>query len=284
MPSGDGEETSVVGTSAGRISFSFEGRGSPCLLLLHGSGFSKEVFRPLMRQPPLAGIRKVAIDLPGHGASDDASDPDRTYSIPGLAAIVGEVLIALGLEGCVILGWSLGGDIAMEFLRGKPIVSGVALVSAPPVPAGIFGKLCGYTLVGALLARKPKFTCAEALRFERQCLGRSSDGRFVETLRRTDPNIRPKLAKAALIDHGTAQRDMVLSTDIPVWLAAGEQDPLLRVSYVRHFRAHCLHGGEPWIVPDAGHAPFLDREDEFAARLSDFVRVGVEEHCHVSFG
>ena len=271
-----GSDGQIVRTSAGRISFIAEGSSDRCLLLLHGSSFSKEIFYPLMQQPCLAEIRRVAIDLPGHGNSDDASDPARTYTVPGFAAVVREVVAELCLEGCVILGWSLGGEIAMEFLGGEPIVSGVALVSAPPVPAGILGKLRGYTLTGALLARKPRFSPAQALRFERQCIDASSDGRFVEALRRTDPHMRPELAKAAFIISGKVQRDAVQSTDLPVWIVAGEADPLLRIAYVRQLRARSIYGGAPWIVPDAGHAPFLDRVDEFAGRLSDFVHLAVD--------
>lgn len=276
MPGGETQKIAVVGTSAGRIAVRDEGSGRPALLLLHGSSFSKEIFEPLIRQPSLSRSRRVAIDLPGHGGSDDAADPHRTYSVPGLAAIVREVLAALGLEGCVLLGWSLGGDVAMQFLGPEPIVSGVALVSAPPVPGGILGKLRGYRLTGALLARKSKFTRRDALRFERQCIGKSAEGRFVGTLQRTDPLMRPRLARAALIDDGTDQRQVVRSTDVPVWLVAGAHDPLLRIRYVRRFRARTLHGDAAWIVPEAGHAPFLDRAEEFAAGLAEFVQASAE--------
>ena len=273
MPKADGEMTIFVQTSAGRVSCREKEGGGAALVLLHGSSFSKEVFEPLMHHPALAGIRSVAIDLPGHGRSEDAGDPGLTYRIPGFAAVVREVLAALRLEGCMLLGWSLGGDIAMEFLEGEPIVCGVASVSAPPVPAGILGRLRGYTLTGALLASKARFTRAEAMRFEMQCIGKCSDGRFVETLQRTDARMRPQLARSAFTDTGRDQRKAVRSTRLPVWLVAGDQDPLVRISYVKALGDSCGQGRSPWIVPDAGHAPFLDSPDEFAARLADFVRL-----------
>ncbi len=272
MPNGERGKVSAVGTSAGRIACREEGGSGPGLLFLHGSSFSKEVFDPLMREPSLAGFRRVAIDLPGHGESEDAADPACTYNVRGLARVVGEVVDGLSMEGCVLLGWSLGGDVAMELLDPGTPVGGVALVGAPPVPAGILGKLRGYTLTGALLAAKPKFSRAEALRFEGQCIGPTSDGRFVDILRRTDPMMRPHLARSALFGKGADQQRAVRASGLPVWLVAGERDPLLRIPYVRRFRASRLHGGEPWIVPAAGHAPFLDDVSGFAERLADFVR------------
>lgn len=271
MPSDDGETTVLVDTSAGRICCRVKGSGGSAVVLLHGSSFSKEVFEPLMNHPALAGLRLMAMDLPGHGQSEDAGDPVLAYRVPGFAAVVGEVLSALRLEGCVLLGWSLGGEVAMEFLRGTHIVRGVVSVSAPPVPAGILGKLRGYTLTGALLASKASFTRAEAMRFERQCIGRTADGRFVATLQRTDPRMRPQLARSALADAGRSQRDTFRSTRLPVWLVAGDEDPLVRISYVRSLRGSCADGRALWTVPGAAHAPFLDSPDEFAARLANFV-------------
>lgn len=239
-------------------------------MLLHGSSFSREVFEPLVAHPALAGFRLLALDLPGHGESENARDPVLTYRIPGFASVIGEVLAALGLENCVLLGWSLGGEIAMEFLDGNSAVGGVVSVSAPPVPAGILGRLRGYTLTGALLASKARFTRAEAMRFEKQCVGTSSDGRFIGTLQRTDPRMRPQLARSALVHAGRDQRKTVASARRPFWLIAGDRDPLVRISYVRALGENSQQRA-PWIVPGAGHAPFLDSPDEFAVRLARFV-------------
>ena len=266
------ETTLLVETSAGKVCCREKGSGERSLLLLHGSSFSKRVFELLMSDPALAGIRLVAIDLPGHGHSEDASDPRLTYSVSGFAGVVREILAARGLGGCVLLGWSLGGDIAIELLDGEPMVRGVALVSAPPVPWGILGRLRGYTLTGAFLAAKAKFTRAEALRFEAQCIGSSSDGRFIGDILRTDERMRPQLARSFIKVSGRDQRKVLRRAGLPVWLIAGDRDPLVRVAYLRKLRRDTAVGPEPFIAPDAGHAPFLDSPHEFAVRLAEFVR------------
>lgn len=272
MPMDDAETELFVETAAGRLACRERGGGDVALVLLHGSGFAKEVFAPLMAHPALGGVRCLAIDLPGHGRSENARQPGRTYSLAGLAESVREVLAARGLAGCVLLGWSLGGDVAMEFLAGGSLVSGVAVVSAPPVPPGILGRLQGYTLTGATLAAKARVSDAEALRLERYSLGASAEGRFVPALRRTDPMMRPQLARSMFTARGTDQRQAVRAARIPVWLVAGAADPLLRLGYFRRFVCECPAGCTPWIVPGAGHAPFLDAPDAFAGALAGFVR------------
>ncbi len=276
MVKDDNAEVYLVETSAGKICCRETGAGEASLLLLHGSSFSKEVFEPLMRHPALAHIRTVAIDLPGHGQSENARDPSRTYRIAGFAHVVREVLVAGRLQPCVILGWSLGGDIAMEFIGENAMVRGLVLVGAPPVRPGILGKLRGYTLTGAKLAAKPKFTHAEAIRFERQCIGASSDGRFVDALMRTDRLMRPRLARSTIADCGRDQRKAFCSAATPVWLVAGAEDPLVRMSYLQKLAGRCAAKEEPWIVPEAGHAPFIDSPDAFAVRLADFVCAAFE--------
>jgi pimeloyl-ACP methyl ester carboxylesterase len=269
----DADKTTLfVETSAGTIACCERGSGESSVLLLHGSGFSKAVFKPLMSHPALAGYRVVAMDLPGHGQSENARQPALTYRISGFAAVVREVLVARALEGCVMLGWSLGGDIAMEFLAGELAISGLAVVGAPPVSAGILGRLQGYTLTGVSLAAKPKMTMAEAMRFESYCVGRSADGRFVADLQRTDPMMRPQLARSALTGMGSNQRKAILSTTLPLWLVAGAEDPLVRIAYLKRFAADCPERSKPWIVPGAGHAPFLDNTDEFATCFAAFIR------------
>lgn len=275
MVKDDGESVVFVDTSAGRVCCRESGTGEGRLLLLHGSSFSKDVFVPLSRHPALCGFRIVAIDLPGHGQSEDARDPVATYRISGFASVVSEIVSALRLQDCVVLGWSLGGDIAMEFFQREPAVLGLALVGAPPVPAGIFGKLRGYTLTGARLAAKPEFSREDALRFERQCIRSTSDGRFVGDLMRTDPRMRPQLARSAFADRHRDQRRAFRASTKPVWLVAGAEDPLVRISYLRKLGRFCAEGREPWIVPGAGHAPFLDYPDAFATRLAHFARAAV---------
>ena len=84
------------------------GEGLP-LLMLHGSGASKDVFAHQIQSSLAERFRLVAMDLPGHGDSTDARDPAKGYSITGFADTVAEVLNSLGIQRAAIYGWSLGG-------------------------------------------------------------------------------------------------------------------------------------------------------------------------------
>jgi pimeloyl-ACP methyl ester carboxylesterase len=86
----------------------YEKAGSgPPLLLIHGLGSCKEVWKPVV--PLLAREREVvALDLPGFGSS-----PPGPRTVEGLAAAVAEFAADLGLERPHVAGNSMGGGIAL---------------------------------------------------------------------------------------------------------------------------------------------------------------------------
>ena len=73
-----------------------EGRG-PAAVLIHGNSSSSRAFSRQLDGPMGKRFRLVAVDLPGHGASDNAKDPG-AYSLPGHARAIRAVVDALGLE------------------------------------------------------------------------------------------------------------------------------------------------------------------------------------------
>jgi len=86
----------------------YEKAGSgPPLLLIHGLGSCKEMWRPVV--PLLAREREVvAIDLPGFGES-----PAGPETVEGLAASVAGFAAELGFERPHVAGNSMGGGIAL---------------------------------------------------------------------------------------------------------------------------------------------------------------------------
>src|SRR3984957_953809 len=102
------------------------------ILLLHGGGLCKETFDRQLESSLGAQYRMIAIDLPGHGASSDAFDPDRPYRIEGLADLALEVLECLGIDNAVVVGASLGGWVGLQMLQTFPGLVGLTLTGPLP--------------------------------------------------------------------------------------------------------------------------------------------------------
>src|SRR5215468_4132674 len=96
--------------------YEIHGDGSP-LVLLHGAmGTIGSCFANLL--PALAAARQVvAVELQGHGHT---ADVDRPLSYQQMAADAAAVLEALGIGMADLVGYSLGGAVAVELAMRHP--------------------------------------------------------------------------------------------------------------------------------------------------------------------
>lgn len=108
--------------------------GSP-VLFLHGTPDSRLARHPDDRLAADAGVRLIAVDRPGIGASD----PDPTATPTSVADDLDAVLDGLGIERAGVLAWSAGSIAALAFAGRHPgRVRSLTLV-APLVPADAYG-------------------------------------------------------------------------------------------------------------------------------------------------
>lgn len=248
-----------------------DGSGGLPIIFLHGSGFSSKVFKPQLQSDVLQGRRLIALDLPGHGNSSDAADPKLTYSYAGFASVVNQFIVKLGIEKCIIAGWSLGGQIAIEMLDSAPHVAGVFAFGAAPAHNGPLGLILSMHFCKVLLlAGKGQHTLDDAIFFERECLHGYGNGRFLENLLRVDPRMRPLISKSIMLGGGISQRHRVEHSHTPICLLHGMNDGLIRVGYMHTIGGDALYGGGTVTLDDCGHAPFLENPEKFDNLLHQF--------------
>jgi pimeloyl-ACP methyl ester carboxylesterase len=107
--------------------YEIHGSGEP-LILLHGGVGAIEMFGEVL--PMLAeGRRVVAADLQAHGRT---ADIDRPLSYEMMAEDVAALIGHLGLGKADVMGYSLGGGVALQTaIRHPEVVRTVVLVSTP---------------------------------------------------------------------------------------------------------------------------------------------------------
>ena len=125
------------------------GAGEP-LLLVHGLMTTSYSWRYLME--PLAARRRViAFDLPGCGRSDKPAGA--RYFAPALAAFLVELVDALGLRGCDVVGNSMGGYLCMRAALADADVFGRLVdIHSPGVPDWRYRVLRGGLAVPGMRA------------------------------------------------------------------------------------------------------------------------------------
>lgn len=99
------------------------------LVLLHGFCEDSSVWDKMW--PLLDGIPVIRMDLPGFGASDLAAHPGTDV----YADSIFNALQLLGVQKCMLVGHSLGGYIALEYMNRHPEhLSAVSLFHSHPYP------------------------------------------------------------------------------------------------------------------------------------------------------
>ncbi len=121
-----------------RIHYVASGDG-PAVLLLHGISADGEMnwewtgIAPALRE---GGLRTVVVDQRGHGRSDKPHQPE-AYADTRFASDVSAVLDHAGLNHCALVGYSMGGYMALRAATAEPriralVVGGID--DAPPHP------------------------------------------------------------------------------------------------------------------------------------------------------
>ncbi|WP_117209829.1 alpha/beta fold hydrolase [Allorhizocola rhizosphaerae] len=108
------------------------GAGEP-LILLHGGFGAAALLGPIV--PALAAERRViAVDMRGHGRT---ADIDRPLDPALLAEDIAALIRYLGLEQADLMGYSLGGEVALRTAIQHPaLVRRLVLVSVPFARSG----------------------------------------------------------------------------------------------------------------------------------------------------
>lgn len=263
---------SVVDTTHGRVSVrQSAGSGMP-VLMIHGSGSSKDVFARQFTDPMANDFRMIAIDLPGHGESSDAEDPQVAYSLRGFADTVGQIIDQLGLSHVAVFGWSLGGHIGIELLHAHKAVAGLLLTGTPPVSHGVLAMLRGFhTGWDLLLTSKGQFTSRDIERFGRLCYGEGVTPSLLGAISRADGRVRTTVFKGLMRGDGADQKRTVEDSVVPIAIVNGANEPFARLSYLNSLSYRTLWGDKCHVIEGAAHAPFLTAPEQFNPLLAAFV-------------
>ena len=249
------------------------GRGRP-LVMLHGWGMHSGLWSPLL--PRLTErYRLHLVDLPGHGYSDALAPPLSLRKIvEAVALAITETSVP---DPLMIFGWSLGGQVALEWARLHPERIG-ALVLMSTTPSFVQRADWPHAMTETTLRQ-----FADELRVAH----RPTLQRFVTLQVQGSEHAREVLAslRSQLFARGEPSPqamcdsiELLASSDLrpeigvisqPALVIAGDRDTITPVAASR-WLAGALPNASLTVVPGAAHAPFLSHPDAVVAALDAF--------------
>lgn len=266
------------------------------VLFVHGSVLKTDVWHYQMED--LADRRLVFSDLRGHGRSMPKGEA--SYSIETLAADLLATIDEVGLEETVIVGHSVGGQIAMQLCHDNPDLMGSRIKGLVLVSTS-YGPFTETLLASGVIARLERIT-----RRPLDALGKQHQR--IEKLRKL---VRPTdavfwgVALAAFGEGASPKHidftyDMLANTPVdvifdlvrsyrdfdmtdqlheiavPTLVLGGTHDRLTLPKASQYLATH-LPDADLHIFEGCGHMSMLERHEEFNALLASFL----DEHLNV---
>lgn len=252
------------------------GSGGDALVLLHGIGGCAEVWRPQLDAFP-DRFTVIAWNMPGYGGSP----PMPEFTFPALADALDALLDTLPNGRVHLVGHSMGGMVAQEFLRTRrPRVTSVCLYATSP---------------GLARPETPEATAAAEARaheFMERRIGPLDRGgtmrgmakslldqllaptapdsarrAAIESVSAVPPDVYRNAMRCILSFDGTA---VVPTIDKPTLVIAGGMDRTMTPAVVEAM-ARQIKGARYVVIPGVGHLANLEDAPAFNRVLSDFL-------------
>ncbi|MBO9626605.1 MAG: alpha/beta hydrolase [Microbacterium sp.] len=219
------------------------GDGERPFVLLHGIGMGRSVYLDVVRR--LRG-RVIAVDLPGFG---EAPEPERTLTMERHADLVAAFLRQEGVTDAVVIGHSMGSQIAAEVAARHPsLVSGVVLAGPTVNSAARNVRTQAGYLLRDLIGERPIVLWRGAREYLR------GGPHLIRKMRATIVH-EPEKAYARI--------------DCPVLVLRGENDPLAPLSWCREI-IDAIPGAELEVIPDHGHGTLISDSGPAARLIQEF--------------
>ena len=263
-----------------RLAYQDEGQGD-AILLLHGMAGSSQTWRSVIR-PLSRKYRVIAPDLLGHGSS---AKPRSDYSLGAFAVLLRDLLDELGVARTTVVGHSLGGGVAMQFVYQHPdycerlvlIGSGglgpdvgwtLRLLSAP-----------GAELIMPIIAPQPVLTAGEKVRswFAKMGIESPRGGEIWNAYSSfSDAETRQAFLRTlrSVVDYRgqavSALNRLNVRADMPIMAIWGEQDAIIPVQHA-YAALEARPDARIEVMPGVGHFPQVERPTEVVDLIDDFI-------------
>ncbi len=234
------------------------------MVFLHGWGQSRQIWQEQQDVFPNATF----LNLPGHGGREDASD------------WITSITEQLPESPCTVIGWSLGGIVAMQLALKQPEkVAALVLVSTTPSFCSKEGweHGCSDELFQAFrsgIETNPAKTLSRffTLMFQGDDIARQACNDIARiAVDRASPPSEAGLRRGLEQLESCDLRRQLNQIQQPVLVMHGEEDAIIPVSAGRYL-AESLTDSHWYPFDHCGHAPFLSHSNVFNEAL--------EAWCH----
>jgi pimeloyl-ACP methyl ester carboxylesterase len=242
------------------------------IVLIHGISMSRRYFHRQI-EPLSARHRVIAVDLRAHG---DSEKIESGHTVPEYARDVQLLIEGLELDRPVLLGWSMGVFVALDYIRqfGTDGLGGLIDVDEAASDFKWDGWEHGFldlptlhSLMTAVQADKDGFIRD----FVPDMFNRPQTPEDLEWMVSESSKLPVGPLSAILFDQTVQDyRDVLAAIDLPTLICWGEHDKLLPVSGAPYMHEQ-IKGSRLELFAQSGHCPFLEESESFNRVVEEFL-------------
>jgi pimeloyl-ACP methyl ester carboxylesterase len=249
----------------------------PAILLIHGIGQSHYSFARQLDSDLAEDYFLVAFDLRGHGASGKPWTSDM-YDKPRIwADDVAAVITATGIDRPIIVAWSYGTLVFMDYLRefGVGNIAGVVLT-------GALGALMPFQMPTSDDPNAAEFARIRALQLSPDIVDNIRAGQTMikwltaapipeddHALFEAISLMLPGYARRAMVQRRFDNQDLLERLTVPVLMSLGQEDnPAQLIDGAK--MAETYSNMRLSVYESAGHSVFYEQPKRFNAELRQF--------------
>jgi len=252
-----------------------EGSGRP-VLLIHGHTQDHRIWAPVVPELLTAGLRVLRPDLRGHGRS---TRTQAGYHFTHHASDMAAVLEAAGVSSATVIGYSIGGGIALEMALNRPAcIDGLVLVS-PVMPDRPFEPAFMENLKEvARVARTEGIAAAMAGPWAENPLFAYSFTKpgireTANSITRDFPGAEYLASSRDRVERPWTVPDRLAEIDVPTLVVAGGHEMPGFRAWAEEAAAG-IPGARLEIYENCGHLVPLEEPDRLASAIIDVVPAG----------
>ena len=257
-----------------------EGNPSLTILFLHGLGENLRTWEKIENQLKIP-YRLLLVDLPGHGQSPL---PRRTnYSHENLASLLWDFVEDIGAGDLMIVGHSLGGNLALRMAAMRPEkIKGLFLLSPSvfdtrgfPFPRLLTNNIFIRPFLNAVIRRTVRSTKRLTKILQQAVFDETvvDEGLIQRIIKPIVDNSKSYLTLIYLFRDSSRNRKLpdFRKIQVPVSVINGTEDPWVKPEEARRL-AHLLPESELILLPFCGHMPQEEKPNEVARKLEEFIK------------
>lgn len=258
------------------VGVSVEAQGdfdAPRVIFVHGVLQSKLCWKLQMNDGRFAAYRRVSYDLRGHGASQKPDDPARYQGSAVWADELAAVIRQTGSRPPILVGWSFGGKIILDYIRQHSAsgLAGIVMVDAPSRTGPGNRNENSARLLGQSMSDDLQEMVAGRIGFFDMCFAKPLPPDLYKEGLGTN-FLTPSSVLRSLGGKPVEHDETLRSLRLPALVVQGADDPLITKDIGRR-HADLIQGARYVEYEGVGHSPFLEVPEQFNADLFDFAEV-----------